>query len=510
MLKRLLRTDSYPKGVALSTIASVGSKALSFCVNLSIAYFFGAGTETDIYFFCFSTITLMSWFITSLNNTVVIPHSMHLAVQEGTETSTRFTNTFLLFITVATGLVAALALISPARLCSMISRFPLGELVAHDQIIQLFLLALVPIVISTVLCDILFAQKFFILPMMMSASSWVFCLFSIAFLHNAIGLLCLPLAMMVASSLQIPFLLILMKRLLGWNFSQITFNIRRLAIQNSGFALIGNITTVISTFVPTMLMSGFAGGTLTALTYAQNAASIPATLVTTQYSAVTGIRLNEVFAARDTSAANRVFLMSLKFLLFVLIPISCLMAVFSKEIITILFHRGALDIATVISSSQFLVYLSFLCPLLAINTLVSRLFIAEQKIFLAIMYQAAMNILLTIMIIIFVNLLGPKGYPISQLALYGIGALALFWVMKFAFPFVQYAEILKYSAKLLVLNVPLMTGALFLKKISCMTPITVQILFVSVVYASILILLNAKYRFNENVHQIMLWLVRKG
>lgn len=484
------------------------AKAVNFLLNMLIAFLFGAGTNTDIYFFCLSTIILASWFITSLNQGVVVPHSMHLAAEDGKRASMSFVNTFLYINVVGVCLLILLALCLPVKALALVSRFSVSDLDACRQMVKLFILALAPMMIATIMTDILFSHKYFVLPMVMKSISGILCIFSVILLHDTMGLSCIPITMAIAFTLQIAFSAYLMRTLLHWDFSLCSLRIKRLAVKNAGLVVLGNMATLASSYVPMVLMSGFSPGTLSSLNYAQNAANIPTQLITTPYSAVAGIRLNEACAKRDRDSTRRVFQSAVKLLIFVLVPIACLMSIFSTEIITILFYRGSMSSNTVALavSGRFLLYLALLSPILAINTFVARLFMADQKILMAVCYQIAMNLLLVCLTILFVQTFGPQGYPVSQLALYTVSTIAFIALLKLGFPYIEYASILKYFVKVIILNAPLCLIVYGIQRtLSNARPIF-STLTAGVLYVSAIVVINEKWRLNSDAHRIVCWI----
>jgi len=53
----MLKTESYKKGIVISTGLNVIVKAILFLNSIVIAYYFGTSIDTDLYFYIFSTIS---------------------------------------------------------------------------------------------------------------------------------------------------------------------------------------------------------------------------------------------------------------------------------------------------------------------------------------------------------------------------------------------------------------------------------------------------------------------
>ncbi|HSB74266.1 MAG TPA: lipid II flippase MurJ, partial [Terriglobales bacterium] len=343
-----LHSESFRQGVVLSSAFSLGAKAIAFLVNPAIAFYFGAGGRTDVYFFCLTTVGVLAGLLASLNSSVVIPQATHLLVQKGAAAAQGFLNVFLLLYCGLALLVAAAAMAQPVAVVAGISQFAPEALAGHALMIRCFAGVLWLMTVSSLLSDILFSYQYFTLPMLCSGGTSALSLAMLITLHGRLGMLCVPAALLAGQLIQVVLLVVLMKRALAWRFSRL--QVREAAVIRKDLALawLGNVSSSLNYYLPSLLLSGLSPGTLTALAYAQSAAAIPDTLVTRQCSAVIGIKFNMLCARRDYANVNRVFVSSAEFLHFLLLPAACLMALFSRDIVGLLFARGPASIAPAI------------------------------------------------------------------------------------------------------------------------------------------------------------------
>ena len=114
---RLIKAESYTKGMALSVFFNIISKGILFLLTIIIARSFGSDIKTDIYFFVFATMILFSSFINNIDTAVLIPESMRLREKEGDEKAATFLNYFLLIYLVI-GILLLLACIFLVQLYS--------------------------------------------------------------------------------------------------------------------------------------------------------------------------------------------------------------------------------------------------------------------------------------------------------------------------------------------------------------------------------------------------------
>src|SRR5574337_1257270 len=92
---RFLRSESYKKGILSSIALNVIAKGLAFVNSMVVAFYFGAQSKTDVYFYCYATVSLLVGFIGSLDNSVLIPEAMRIREQENAKKATEFLNFFL-------------------------------------------------------------------------------------------------------------------------------------------------------------------------------------------------------------------------------------------------------------------------------------------------------------------------------------------------------------------------------------------------------------------------------
>ncbi len=500
-----LRSESFRQGLALSSAFSVGAKAIAFLVNPAIALYFGAGIRTDVYFFCLTTTGVLAGFLASLNSSVVIPQATHLLVRKGAAAAQGFLNVFLLGYCGLALVLAGAAVAWPVAVVARISQFAPAALAEHALMIRCFAGVLWLMTVSSLLSDILFSYQYFTLPMLCSGGTSTLSLAMLVALHGKLGLLCVPAALLAGQLIQVGLLLGLMKRVLGWRFSRLGLREAAAVRKDLWLAWLGNASSSLNYYLPSLLLSGLAPGTLTALAYAQSAASIPDTLVTRQCSAVTGIKFNQLCAQRDYENVNRVFVTAAQFLHFLLIPAACLMALFSHDIIAVLFARGVASVApaTLALSATFLALLAFMAPLNAVNTLTARLFMADRKVSLGTSYQIASNVALGVAMAVMVHYFGAVGYPISLLAIYAASIVAARWIFTWQFPYVRYETVLRTLLALFLASAGVAGAVYGIVFLLPSPPHLLKLGVASLLLATFMLALNFRWRFCDGVESIL-------
>ena len=90
-----LQANTYRKGAIYSTSLSVVVKSIAFIQNFLIAYFLGAETGTDIYFYIFGGIIAGCEIIQTIASSVLIPYSMQLRNQNSFHEENSYLNAFI-------------------------------------------------------------------------------------------------------------------------------------------------------------------------------------------------------------------------------------------------------------------------------------------------------------------------------------------------------------------------------------------------------------------------------
>ncbi len=449
---RFLKSESYRGGIVLSIIFNTLSRVLSFASNVAIAYCFGTQQEADVYFFAVATMLLFAVFATGLDAVIIIPEAMRLREQDSEEASRRFLN-FFIYIYSAVGFFVFMFLEWRASIVfNLVSNFDARTLEANQVILNTSLLLFPLLLLSSLLTNILVAYRYFTLPTLAGILNNLLVLSAVLLLGLQHGIIVALWAQIAAYSIQIISLIYLAKRFLKWRFSFGWITIPKHNLRNILYAQAGNLMSFASSFIPLFLVSGLQSGIVTSLNYGQKTSDIPNQLITSQFSSVSGIKFNELHAKGDRIRLNELFSASVHALLFLLMPVSAMFFICAYDIMTILFKRGAFDDASVMMASEFLRFFGLLLPLVAVNTLVSRLFIASQQIKQGFWYQAIFNAVLILIVYACVHVYGALGYPIGLTILHTINLFMCHLLARQYFSYIVYQESLRYFGKVFLLN----------------------------------------------------------
>jgi peptidoglycan biosynthesis protein MviN/MurJ (putative lipid II flippase) len=447
-----LKSESYKKGIVLSTTFNIFAKLVSFINSIIVAYYFGTQGKTDIYFYAIATIGMFIAFVTALDHSVLIPESMRIREQESNEKSMQFLN-FFIYIYLGIGCFAIIILyINPVKIFSFVSKFDITILQSNIDLLYLIIPLCVLMLLTNYIVNILVSYKYFTIPMIAAFINNLFSIFFVLIFHDQLDVKSILLGLMFGYFLNISLLFYILFKKIHWNFRFVKVSLGKKVIHNMFYAQAGNITSLFAAYAPLYFLSGFNVGLITAMNYGRSTSEIPANLITTQISSVSGIKFNELYVRKDFIGLNQKFIATTNFLLFILMPISGIFFLYSDEIITILFKRGAFDVKSVKMSAIFFKYLGLLLPCMAVNTMCARLFMATQKIRESFFYQIIFNIILFILYLILIYYYDIYGYMIAIISIYFLNIFIVYFLCKFMFEMIHYQDIIWAFLKLLFTN----------------------------------------------------------
>ena len=459
---KLLQFESYKKGIVLSTVFNILHKGLVFVSSLVVAYFFGTQLKMDIYFYAYSVVLIISTFITSLNASVLIPESIRLRTQERNTEAMKFLNFFIYLYLLFTFLIWLLFALQPVRAFSFLSDFEIETLKHHSRILTAVtpLVLLMPIV--NLLTDILTSYRFFSISMFAGMVTGIFSILFVVLFHSQLDIFSLLLGLLFSYAINLIILVYILHKRLHWSFGFHWIKVDRKIWKNILFAQAGNITSSFTVYAPLYLLSGFSAGIVTSLNFANQIAFLPTNLITNQFSAITGIKFNELYAQRNLKRLNEIFVTIASFLIFLLTPISGIFLIFSNEIVSVLFQRGAFGESGVLVTAQFLQFLGLLLPMYVINTLFSRLFMATHKIMESFWYQIAFNVFLILSLYVTIRQFGFIAYPVTLASVHLVNIFFCYFLEKRYFNFIDYGRVLKNFGIIVFYNLVIAAAVYYL------------------------------------------------
>jgi len=199
-----------------------------------------------------------------------------------------------------------------------------------------------------------------------------------------------------------------------------------LAIPMLGSELIANSNLLVDQVMATQLPAG----SVSTLRYAFRINDFPIQVVIAAISrAIFPFISEEVAAGRDTNLQN-IFKYTLIFLGFVTIPITCLMVLFSEDLVILLLKRGAFDLEAARQTGQTLTCYSLGLVFYAYS-FVNETFFAALKKAKTLLYMGILSIFLNVLFnFMFMHFWGAKGIALSTSVTMGIISIWFIFLLK--------------------------------------------------------------------------------
>ena len=200
-------------------------------------------------------------------------------------------------------------------------------------------------------------------------------------------------------------------------------------------------------------MSNFAGGIISALSYARQLTDSPKEILTLKISNVYHIQLNENASARDFALLNANYLKINYLLLFIMIPLALFTYYFAPDIINLFFKRGKFNLESSLNVVKFLRPLMLVLILTNLTPLANSLIAGTRKIKESFIYTFIYNIISFMALYFFISAFGPFAYPYILIicAVFSFFIMALFF--KIHIPQINYWQPLKDALSLVSLNI---------------------------------------------------------
>ncbi len=494
-----LKTESFARGMWLSVVFNILAKGILFLLTILLAAYFGSNIKTDIYFFVYGSMVLLAGFINAIDHAVLIPQSMRLRQTDGDAAAMAFLNYFFrIYIFIGLAFVVLMYFFG-TRIFGWVSKFSEVDIELYRNYFLLGSCYFFFLLITNYLNAILSSLKYFTVPMIISGINSCVMIMGIVLLHRHWDVLSVFISGIAAFIINLTLVLILMKGKLGWKFGVYSVSISKKVLQNIGFAELGQMATMASSFLPLFILSGFGSGVVSLMNYGKNIADIPNSIITAQITSVSAIELNERAAKNDQLAMQQIFLRTGKLLLYLLVPVSFFLFLFSQSIVQLFYVRGNFGLESLLSATKYLKLFSITIVSIGINALVARLVIAIQAIRQSLMYQVIINLLLFTCIWVFSKNYGPYGYPYAVILMGIVNVVLLFFMCKKLTPGINYLSLIRFTVWLLVINALLAIPIFIIIKYLLVGPFT-QIIVSAFVYFFALWLIREKLLKIKDLH----------
>lgn len=371
----MIRAQSLKKSGIISILLATTGKFLSFATTLSVAYIFGANTQTDLIFFLYSMIILLSGFWTHFNSNILLPYLVkkfaedsELAWQKCCALATRVLISMIILIPV-------LCFFYP-QILGLVSRWS-PETINSTYNFFLILILLLPIIyLNDLFCVVYQSQKHFTYSYLNSLCFGFTCLIFIYIFSSSWGEYSLAFGMLTAGAMQLIIMLIIMLKSdlkFGLSFKSIDKELFNWHLWLSSLLLFSCQFLLI--FLPDYFATGLQQGSFTSILNGRKVVEIMTTLIMFPVILIFYPRMVDWHKSADSGHKLQSLI---RFLIFLCVPLTCLMIILGPLFIKHVFNNGNYTLINTYISQISLITLTPGIFFITIFSLTTRWILAQK------------------------------------------------------------------------------------------------------------------------------------
>lgn len=440
----MIKSESYKKGVFVSTFLNVFAKGIGFLNTLIITFFFGANAGTDIYFYILSVAILISGTINGIDYFVLVPESMKIREEKSELEAQKFFN-FFIYAYAGIGLLLALAgTLAPTFFYTLFSKYDTGLLNANLNLLYLGTFVIVFQLINNLLTAILTSYKFFTASIISGLINSVFAILFTLVFHEKLGITGTLFGIALGYLVNFFILIFMLKRYQHWNFKAVQFLKDKRIWKNMGLMQLNILPVWLRSYFTIYFLTGMGAGIITSFNLAQMLAGLPEIFILTQVASVAGIKFSELAAKKDVVQTNTLLTNLLNSLFIIIIPIAIVMAVANKEVIQLVFERGSFQGNSIGTTAFCFFFFSLLLPAKIFDVLFSRLFTSFQLYGITTLFAVIVHSVITLLLYILTVNYNLQGFFIALLiGYYLILPVTIMLITKMKIPEIKMKLIVK-------------------------------------------------------------------
>ena len=335
----------------------------SFVKEAVFANYYGASYITDAYSIAIQIpVTLFAMISQAISN-VALPYYSKKLNQNGKEMASRYVSNLMTVITILTVGIVMLLEIFPG---AIIKIFAPGLNQEAKDLANLLFRLVVPTIVFTELININTAvqdvHKSFVLPQFGSAIlNFVFVSFVI-FLANRLGIFAAVIGTIVGTIVEFGYSVLLRRRFMKYRWvCDVSDKDMLASVKKSGPVFVGLGIAEINKTVDTMISSFLSSGSVSMMSYATKLTSAIASLLIGGIVKVTYPEFAECASQNDDNRMADCLMFAIKIVFLLMVPVVCGGTLLSKEIISLVYLRGAFSMSTVVGTAPiFTAYLTCL------------------------------------------------------------------------------------------------------------------------------------------------------
>jgi putative peptidoglycan lipid II flippase len=439
-------------------------KLLVLPKEMIIASRFGISPTLDVFNIALAFPTLVSLLFAGSINAALVPQYLRWrqGLSPGQADACAWALLRLALVAFA-GLTALSYLLSPILIRLLGSNFDAGQIQLGVQLERLLVLLILFEGVASILTALIHARKRFFSLQFAPVYVNVAIIVILLWIGNEWGIHALVWGILLGTGLKVAHLSAALHRdgfgrtgaAVLWRTDLIPFFLGLVPLLAS--ELLANL----GAFIDQLMAAQLDAGSVSALRYACRISDLPVHIIVMAFAKALFPFISEKAARKDTEGLRRIFEESVLLLAFLTLPIIAGMTLLSKDLVAILFERGAFDHRATEITSQVLVFYSLGLFFYA-YTFVNQAFFTALRDIRPLIRMGLLSVVMSIVFnTIFMHLMGVKGIALASSLKMGVLALVFVHMLKRRIGIEDFSKLLA-SCRMILVASGVMLGTGFL------------------------------------------------
>ena len=331
------------KTISYITIILLISKIFGFPREMVIAAYYGASWQTDAFNMALNIVSLSTVILSMGVATVVVPMYNHRLVQKSKEEADKFASNILCVTSIAYGILSAIGIIFAPVLTKLLAPdFDVATSALSAQLLRILFVFSIATNAVSFLSSVSRSNNRFLVPSLIGFPLTISNILFITLLSKRIGIYAMVAGYICAYLIQ--FLMVAISLRKTFKFKAIinftNGDVKEIIMLSLPiFVSVG--VEQLNTVIDRMLASGLVEGSITAMGYAQRLRELPNGIITVSIITVIFPMFSQYAAKNDFGNIKALASKAMSILFAVMTPISLVCVFYSKEIVQIVYERGA-------------------------------------------------------------------------------------------------------------------------------------------------------------------------
>lgn len=412
-------------------LTALGGAIVGFTLQLVLAYYFGAGRETDAFFMASSTSELLTKLLMGGSITAVfIPMFVHYIANSKTQQAWRLALNILHITTIIfAGLLLVVALGARPFVDFIAPGFDSETKLLTTSLLYVLLPSFLLLFVVDLLVAMLHALQRFTIPALLRLISPAISVLSVLLLQRHLGIFSLAVGVVVGATLQ--FLLVggSLRRLGLIYQRQLSFkdpDFHRLVHLLYPF-LLSTIATLLAGIIYRVLVSELSAGSLSALKYAEKITQLLTIVFINSVTIVMYPRLAEAASRGNFEAVTTSLAYAVRLTLLLTVPLWIGASMLREPIIQFIYQHGSFSPEAAALTSSALLFLSLSLCTNTVSSLLGHAILALQRTRAAVAVTIASQGVAICLFVILVPRLEHAGLALAS-SLVPLSAAALYYI----------------------------------------------------------------------------------